>query len=186
MKIKLETFEEIHHQIWKELGRATQDRHHEWRTPVLTTMGLDGSPNGRIVVIRRVDPDTKLITIYTDSRSPKVLELKVNPHAQFVLWSTRLNWQLRVRVKIQVLTSGPLVEFLWQQVRQSKAAGDYIAPSAPGTVLLPDNRTDPTENMVSYFAVLQAETVEIDWLELSRYGHRRAKFCGDLRQWVSP
>ena len=37
MKIHLQTPEEIRLQIWKELGRASLDRHHEWRTPVLAT-----------------------------------------------------------------------------------------------------------------------------------------------------
>ena len=186
MKINLETFEEIYHQIWKELGRATQDRHHEWRTPVLTTVGLNGLPNGRTVVLRRADADTRLLNIYTDRRSPKALELKNNPQAQFVFWSTRLSWQLRVRTKVQVLTTGPFVESLWQQVRHSKAASDYMAYAAPGEVFSSENSLSSTENEETYFAVLQAEVVELDWLELSRSGHRRAKFSGDTWRWVSP
>lgn len=30
VKVRLETPQEIRHQIWKELGRATHDRHHAW------------------------------------------------------------------------------------------------------------------------------------------------------------
>lgn len=42
MKIHLQTPEEIRSQIWKELGRASLDRHHEWRTPVLASADADG------------------------------------------------------------------------------------------------------------------------------------------------
>lgn len=42
MKIHLQTPEDIRPQIWKELGRASLDRHHEWRTPVLASADADG------------------------------------------------------------------------------------------------------------------------------------------------
>jgi pyridoxine/pyridoxamine 5'-phosphate oxidase len=186
MKSSLETFQEIHNQIWKELGRATQDRHHTWRTPVLTTVGLDGSPNGRTVVLRRCDSHAGLFSIYTDSRSPKVTELKKNPQAQFVFWSTHLNWQLRVRAKVHVLTTGSLVESVWQQMRHTKSAGDYMTSQAPGTSFPSASTHVDQENLDTYFAILQAEVVAFDWLELSRFGHRRAQFCDNTWQWVSP
>jgi pyridoxine/pyridoxamine 5'-phosphate oxidase len=55
MKHGLDTSQDIRQQIWKELGRASVDRHHAWRTPVLATVGCDGSPNARTVVLRKVD-----------------------------------------------------------------------------------------------------------------------------------
>ena len=49
------TAADIRHRIWTELQRATVDRHHEWRTPVLATSGLDGLPQARTVVLRAAD-----------------------------------------------------------------------------------------------------------------------------------
>jgi pyridoxine/pyridoxamine 5'-phosphate oxidase len=76
MKIHLQTPEEIRTQIWKELGRASLDRHHEWRTPVLASADADGLPEARTVVLRQVDAVAGQLTFYTDSRSPKVAQLQ--------------------------------------------------------------------------------------------------------------
>jgi len=38
----------------------------------------------------------------------------------------------------------------------------------------------------NYFAILQAHVLEIDWLELGRQQHRRAKLIGETWQWLSP
>lgn len=186
MKIHLETPEEIRHQIWKELGRATQDRHHEWRTPVLATVDQDGLAHARAVVIRSADPTGGHLCFYTDSRSPKVTQLRGQSLAQLVFWSARLSWQLRVRARVDVMTSGPEVEALWQRVRQSPSAGDYLSVAAPGEVLPEDGVAAVANEAVAYFAVLRAKLLEMDWLELSRSGHRRAKLSEQTWHWVTP
>jgi hypothetical protein len=38
----------------------------------------------------------------------------------------------------------------------------------------------------NYFTVLRAQVVEIDWLELGREGHRRAKLVEKKWQWLNP
>ena len=62
--------------IWQELTRATRDRHHNWRTPALATIGLDGCPQVRTVVLRHANQALWTLDAYTDSRSPKYQELK--------------------------------------------------------------------------------------------------------------
>jgi general stress protein 26 len=191
MKIHLQTPEEIRTQIWKELGRASLDRHHEWRTPVLASADADGLPEARTVVLRQVDAVAGQLTFYTDSRSPKVAQLQAQASAVLVFWSARLNWQLRVRVTCSVITSGPEVEALWQGVKQSAAAGDYLSPLPPGAVLPPGSGTAyaakasasaPTHS----FALLHAQVLQMDWLELPRDGHRRAQLSANTWEWLTP
>lgn len=195
MKPCLQTPEEIRQQIWKELGRATQDRHHAWRTPVLATSDQDGWVNARTVVLRKVSANgnerSGTLEIYTDSRSPKVPELANRPDACFVFWSTRLGWQLRVRAEVSIQTDGPYVESLWQSVRQTRAAGDYLGILPPGVALsseqnLADAASASDDTVGGYFAVLTAQVTEIDWLELAREKHRRAKMVGDGWEWLKP
>lgn len=171
------------HRIWTELQRATVDRHHEWRTPVLATTGLDGLPQARTVVLRSADAKAKQLVFFTDSRSPKVAELQAAPAAVFVFWSKRLSWQLRVRVRTQVHTAGPLVDEAWSRVSQSAAAGDYLAPHPPGSPLY-----QPTSVIqdVHHLSVVTAHTDHIDWLELAREGHRRARLTQDTAEWLVP
>jgi hypothetical protein len=191
MKIHLQTPEEIRPQIWKELGRASLDRHHEWRTPVLASADADGLPDARTVVLRQVDAGAGLLTFYTDSRSPKVAQLQAQASAMLVFWSARLSWQLRVRVTCSVITSGPEVEALWQGVKQSAAAGDYLSPLPPGAVLPPGSgAADTTKASASApthsFALLHAQVLQMDWLELSRDGHRRAQLSANTWEWLTP
>ena len=96
--------------IWAQLQRASVDKHHEWRRPILATNSLKSElnrwPEARTVILRAVNLTQKELTFYTDSRSPKVAQIVANPHATLVFWSKRLNWQLRVKVTITVIADG--------------------------------------------------------------------------------
>ena len=186
MKKYFQTPLEIRQQIWKELGRASQDRHHAWRTPVLATAGNDTTVNARTVVLRSVDEASQSLQIYTDQRSPKVQELIDEPNAMFVFWSTRLNWQLRVRVTIANQTSGSQVEAHWQRVQQTAAAADYLSALAPGSPCPEAFSAGTLPQHTNNFALLTAQVLEIDWLELGRTGHRRARLLQDTWQWLTP
>ena len=108
-------------------------------------------------------------------------------NAIFVFWSSRLSWQIRVRVDVSALTTGPTVAACWERVRQSASAGDYLSPLAPGSLLSADSsesvEIDPVE---PNFAILNAQVLEIDWLELARTGHRRARITSDSWEWLAP
>ena len=178
--------QEIRQRIGTELQRATQDRHSQWRTPILATVDKEGSPDARTVVLRHADAKLSRLHIYTDRRSPKVAELADQPNAMLVFWSKRLNWQLRVRVNMSVQTAGLQVDAVWARVSQSAAAGDYLSPSTPGDRLpsapqLPRDSTHP-----HHLAILVAQVQEIDWLELARSGHRRALLGAETWEWRVP
>ena len=192
-QISLETLlltePEIRQRIWMELQRATQDRHHEWRTPVLATVGTDNLPQARTVVLRHADAKLCMLQIYTDSRSPKVRELVTQPQVVLAFWSKRLGWQLRVRAVASVQLMGPEVDAVWARVSQSPAAGDYLSMRAPGD-LLPDAGVapvlQPELQQLHHLAIISAQVHAIDWLELARTGHRRAVFQAECWEWRVP
>ncbi len=186
MKNYLQTPQEIRQQIWQQLGRATQDRHHEWRTPVLATAADEGLVNARTVVLRSVDASRASLDIFTDGRSPKVSEIRNQQAALFVFWSRRLQWQLRVRVTMSVQTSGSNVEALWQQVSQTAGASDYLGQAAPGAPRRGPENTSQVSSQQCYFALLRAQVTEMDWLELGRGGPRRPRMLADTREWLTP
>ena len=187
MKDQLETPEAIRDQIWRELSRATQDRHHAWRTPVFATTGLDGTVNARTVVLRTVDREANQLKIYTDARSSKAEELTKQRDAIFVFWSKKLNWQLRVRVNVNVSTSSSHVQTLWQQVKQTASASDYTRTSAPGIPISSEAQVEQKNEIhTTHFAVITADIMDMDWLELASSGHRRAKISLDAWTWLTP
>jgi hypothetical protein len=163
---------------------------------VLASTDADGLPDARTVVLRQVDAGAGLLTFYTDNRSPKVAQLQAQGQAMLVFWSARLSWQLRLRVACSVITSGPEVEVLWQGVKQSAAAGDYLSPLPPGAVLPQGSSTVNVETVSvetakapappHSFALLRAQVLQMDWLELSRDGHRRAQLSANTWDWLTP
>lgn len=168
--------------IWQELQRATHDRHHEWRAPVLATVAADGSADARSVVLREVLPEPRRLVFYTDDRSPKLAQLKHEPRATLVCWSRRLGWQLRLRVQCRPLADESALAARWQRMAYSPAAADYLARLAPGADLAGEAGTGDR----AHFAVIEANVVAVDWLELHRAGHRRAALDAAGARWLQP
>jgi pyridoxine/pyridoxamine 5'-phosphate oxidase len=190
LKTSPQTEPDIRQRIWMELQRATQDRHHEWRTPVLASVSADGLPQARSVVLRHADAKLGTLQIYTDGRSPKVAELAFKPVLMLAFWSKRLNWQLRVKASVSVQHKGPEVDSVWARVSQSHAAGDYLSARAPGDLLQsaavdaePALASSPLPSPSHNLAIITAQVQSIDWLELSREGHRRAVFQDQAWEW---
>jgi hypothetical protein len=177
--------------LWQELTRAPHDRHHEWRTPVLATQGINHcGPQARTVVLRHADATLWTLRTYTDARSPKCSELVAQPLAQLTFWSKRLNWQLRVSAQVTVEIEGERVNAAWEGVRQSHAAADYLSALPPGDVQ--SSIKAPKENTSDslrghHLAILNFKVSSMDWLALSKDGHRRARItpAGDL-EWLVP
>jgi len=185
------TLPEIHTALWQELQRATKDRHHAWRTPVLATQIAAGGADARTVVLREVDVPARQVIIYSDARAAKLEQLHTQAHATVLFWSPRLSWQLRARVQIDVATEGLRVATRWAQVQLTPSAQDYLSPWPPGQALqadgapLPPTRQLPPDR--GHFAVLTAQVLGMDWLELDRQGHRRAGFDATGQgQWLVP
>ena len=177
--------------LWKELTRAPHDRHHEWRTPVLATQGIDqGGPQARTVVLRHADAPLWALRVYTDARSPKCSELVAQPLAQLTFWSKRLNWQLRVSALATVEFEGEQVNAAWERVRQSHASADYLSAFPPGHVQsstkAPGRYSDDSLRG-HHLAVLSFKVSSMDWLALSKDGHRRARLtpAGEM-EWLVP
>ena len=175
--------DELRKRLWQELQRATVDRHHDWRTPVLATTGLDGLAQARTVVLREVRRPAEQLLIYTDARSPKVAELMAQPMASLLCWSPRLHWQLRLQMRFSVSRNDDEASAAWERVRQSPSASDYLAARAPGERVaeIPEPALDAPQ-----LAVLRGEVLSMDWLELSRAGHRRAKLDEQRVEWLVP
>ncbi len=183
-QVRLNTLSEVETALWQELTRAVHDKHHEWRTLVLATVGGtsdEPSADARNVVLREVNASAKQLTVYTDSRAEKAQQLAEHPYGTIVMWSRRLGWQLRCRVRLSLQTSGLAVSSRWESLKLSPAAQDYLSPLAPG---MPLSGASAVLSKRHHFAVITAEVVSIDWLELHREGHRRAVFGDQPATWL--
>lgn len=166
--------------LWRELASAPHDQQHPWRTPTLaTTDGQIG--DARTVVLRETDAAAKRLTIFSDARATKVAQLCAHPLGTLVMWSPALNWQLRLRVELQVHADGLAVSSYWAHLKLSPAAHDYLSALAPGSAL--DNALGARGER-AHFALITADVLSVDWLELHAMGHRRARFAGGTSTWL--
>lgn len=193
MNERLATLAEIEAEVWQQLERATHDKDHEWRSPVLATVNGDAA-DARTVILREVDVGQKQLLSFTDDRAGKVAQLLRHPRATMVMWSRALSWQLRCRVLLSLEMTGLAATSRWACIKLTPAAQDYLACLPPGATLdtplgqrVHESQApsaDPIKR--EYFAVIDAQVLAIDWLELHREGHRRAVFDQRGARWVQP
>lgn len=183
MKTRIDSLALIEASLWQELQLATQHAGHEWRTMALGTVAGDEA-QVRTVVLREVDAATRELIFFTDARSPKVAQMQARPVGTLLCWSSRISWQLRLRVALDVQTAGLKVSSRWARLKLTPAAQDYLSPLPPGSPVA--DRFEPERASRSHFAVVSARVLSIDWLELHADGHRRAHFGSDGARWLQP
>lgn len=192
--------EPLHHDqivanAWAELARAVVDRKHVWHTPTLVSVGLDGAPVARTVVMRFACGEGADIRCHTDRRSPKIAEILRDPRVAWHFYAPELKLQLRMKARASVHTDDALAEAAWAHATLSSRRC-YLAPRAPGAVC-----SEPSPNLPAQlvgrvptleeslagranFAVISTVVHEIDWLWLASDGHRRARFTRRESRWI--
>jgi len=187
--MSMSSLQNIESAIWRELQACIRDPAHAWRTPVLATSTEAGAADARVLVLREVEPQARLLRFFTDARSRKVAQIASRTQGVLVMWSPVLHWQLRLEVNLAMAVSGPAVSSRWDRLKGSRSAGDYLSALPPGELL--DACVDgvpkaPTICSHGHFALLDASVRAIDWLALSTDGHRRARFEADGAHWLQP
>lgn len=184
----MESLEEISQSIWQELRRGKSDNKHPFRFGTLATMN-NNFPNLRTVVLRKIEETNSEIWLYTDLRSPKVEEIRNNSNIAWHFYHSKQQIQLRMYGKATIIHNNKITNEIWQNLPEY-GKDDYLTQQAPSTIKK-DNTTrllstDNSEN----FCVIITKINKIDWLQLSRNGHQRAKFeltQGDWRrEWLIP
>jgi pyridoxamine 5'-phosphate oxidase len=185
MSKRFENLADVQATCWRTLQQCARDRLHEWRVMTLAT-AHGPQADARLVVIRDVLADARELVFYTDSRSPKVNQMRLQPQGVLVAWSRQLSWQLRMPVELTVHTSGLEVSSRWALMKMSPSAQDYLSPLPPGATLGTGQPPQPERATREHFAVVTARVLSMDWMELHAEGHRRALFDAEGARWVQP
>ncbi len=179
---------------WRLLGRGAADRRSPLHTPVVASVGADGAPDARVMVLRAADRGSASLRFHTDARSPKCAALAGQPVA-VLGYHPGEAVQLRLSGRARVLRDGAEVDRIWTQSTPF-ARRCYLVEAAPGTPLpgpasgLPqwlEGQKPEIEDLVparENFALVMVDIARIDWLHLAQTGHRRAVFtrAGDAWQ----
>lgn len=183
MQSRIDSLALIEASVWQELQQAALQPGHEWRTLALATID-GGVAQARTVVLREVHAAVRELIFYTDARSPKVAQIRAQPQGTLLCWSSRISWQLRLRVALEVKTAGLEVSSRWARLKLTPAAQDYLSPLPPGSPATA--RFEPERATRNHFAMVTAQVLSTDWMELHADGHRRAHFGPDGAQWLQP
>jgi pyridoxamine 5'-phosphate oxidase len=172
---------------WNLLEIGSAQRKSAAHTPVLATTTADGSPDQRVLVLRRVERLAGRLRFHTDARSPKLADIGAGKPAHVLVYDPASAQQLRLAGFAEAIVAGDEVNKAWAASTRF-ARRCYMSIAAPGTRSdqpasgLPESISgrEPDENELvparANFALIQFTALDIDWLHLASSGHLRARF----------
>jgi len=186
------TLDEIRADAFRLIARGVADRRSPFRTPTLATVGVDGRPRLRTVVLRAFDAAARRIVVHSDVRAAKVTEIGRDARVALHVWDD--GGQVQVRLDgMAAVHAGATARPDWDRLHPGSRASYRVRPG-PGTAQSdPANadadRVGEDEAFVN-FAVIAVELTGMEWLHLARDGHRRAAFtwsdAGHAAAWLVP
>jgi len=189
--------EQIYAHLWDCLAAAVREEDLPFKVMQVATVGLDGCPNVRTVLLRGVSEQRNLLTFHTDLRSPKVAELSRDPRIALVGVDTVRNLQIRVFGETRIVRDEQRRLDAWQSSPDHELIA-YRTRVAPGTPMadaddaLPEGGGVPgPDEGFKHFCVVEVRPTKLDWLDLSGAdGPRRACYLreGDAwtHSWIAP
>jgi hypothetical protein len=174
------TLDEVLAEAFRCLSRGVADRRHPFHTPTLATVGPDGAPEARTLVLRGVDVPGHLIRLHADARSGKVASLLREPRCALHLYDAGAGLQLRLAGSATVHRRDDEVAAAAWAASRDMSRMVYAVEPGPGTpVPEPPPAPDDPLGGRGNFAVILFRFDRLDSLELAAAGHRRAGFAWD-------
>ena len=171
---------------WEMLRLGVEDRRSGFHHPVIATIGLDGEPRQRVMVLRDVNAATATLRVHTDLRSMKIAEIGRDNRVSLLAYDPVEKIQIRIEGHGTLHRDDAIAEGAWATSRRmSKVC--YGTLPAPGASLasgsdftLPDAMDDAMLSAGrSNFAALLIRARRFEWVYLAHEGHRRAIFARD-------
>jgi pyridoxamine 5'-phosphate oxidase len=179
------------------LSRGVADRRSEFHHPVVATVGSDGRPRLRTVILRGFDMAKRELRFHTDRRAQKVAELAAEPRISLLGYDPAAKIQLRIEGRAVPHTDDAVADAAWEAAKFFSRQCYGIAPG-PGTPLnagadfaLPETTEEGTAPGRAHFTAVVVTMDSLEWLYLAAQGHRRARFVWDgegafSSSWLAP
>jgi pyridoxamine 5'-phosphate oxidase len=170
------------------LARGVADRRSAFHTPTLATIGADGAPRLRTLVLRAFDAPTRTLRLHTDTRAAKAAELAADPRAALHVYDAQAQIQLRLAGRARLHAADALADAAWDASREFSRMC-YAIERPPGTpVPTPPPAPQDAAAGRANFAALTLRFDTLEWLWLDATGHRRARFTFDpeAATWLVP
>lgn len=112
------------------LEKAVQSNLPEANAMILSTVGKDGKPSSRVVLLKGFDA-TEGFSFYTDYQSRKGRELEGNPFASLLFFWNYLERQIRIQGKVEKLDREQSVAYFNQRPLGSRISAMVSKQSRP-------------------------------------------------------
>lgn len=184
------SLEPVREEVVAQLTRGAADKKSPLRWPTVTSVGSNGRPEARIMILRAFHPSDMSLLFYTDTRSPKWASLSERPFVEVLFYNSGQKTQMRVSGEAILHTRDEMTEKLWSDLPEY-GRGDYLSRQPPGEQIAHPGDSWVDESFGSdNFGVVEVRIQAIDWLKLSHEGHKRALLTWDNGQysarWVTP
>ncbi|VWB92444.1 pyridoxamine 5'-phosphate oxidase [Burkholderia arboris] len=190
-----ESLAQAYDRVWSCLESGVSMNRSPFTMLQAATLGLDGAPKVRTIVLRQVSRADRVLSFHTDARSEKVAELRRDPRISIVANDLDALVQIRAEGVASICEDEAQRRAIWESSRPHTLLL-YRAPLPPGTVIdSPEEAqidgTAPTGDGYENFCLIRMTVTRIDWLELARAEHRRAVFdlygkSGYAARWIAP
>lgn len=181
MSFAHDTLVESCSECFRLLARAVADRRAPMHTPSVASLGLDGRPRARVVVLRGFDASARTLRFHTDVRSEKFHELSADPRIAVLFYDAALKVQIRVEGRATLHHDDAVADQAWQD-SQAMSRHCYATTPAPGSAIeeggafhVPKGR-ELTDDGKPHFVAVVTHFDRLEWLWLGSDGHRRARF----------
>lgn len=169
------SLDEILQMLRFEFNKASSLKRHPFKYVVLST-STGAIINSRYVVLRKFTDNDRFL-IFTDNRSEKISDLKLNDNCNLLFYHNGKRLQVRVNGKAIIHQNNTLTQRYWHGVK-GKSDKAYTSILPPGKKIeKPEDAYVWDEHANSlYFTVLEIIPTQIEALQLNRDQHIRAQY----------
>ena len=109
-------------EAFRPLWRGVAERRSPIRAPAIATVGPDGAPSVRTIVLRRFDPAARRLVLHTDRRAGKLANVAYTPRMSVQAYNPRAALQVRLSALAQVHMGDAMARAAWAADRSLRAA----------------------------------------------------------------
>jgi pyridoxine/pyridoxamine 5'-phosphate oxidase len=159
------------------------------------SVGKDGAPRVRSVVLRGADAAGRQVQFHSDINAGKVGELHANPAIALVFYDAEERVQIQLRGRADIHKTGSVADAAWRELRGDKRAGYSSEPrhgepiASARAYAAEIDPSDPDAGRASFCTILVTIT-ELEWYRLHDAGHARCRFRWNggcwSGQWLVP
>lgn len=173
--------------VWRLLAAAVSERT-ALTALQLATVGEDGAPGVRAVIVRGFDPDAGALALVTHAASPKARAIAADPRVALAGYDPATDVQLRLEGTADIVVDPAARDAMWATLRRPTREM-FLGALAPGTELGPDAGAHPApagplDAPTPWFCLIAVAIERAELLELALEPHSRTRFCRAPAGWT--